>query len=119
MKSTWKNSVSNEFCRLLRGNKNDVNFTDTMELIPKHEVPPDHDVTYANFVFEYRPLKDEQNRTRMVVGGDKLRYHDDAGSLAASLLQTKLLLNSTISDADKGARFLSLDSKDFFLCLTM
>ena len=84
-----------------------------MEFIPKHEVPPNRDVTYANFVFDYRPLKDEPYRARMVVGGDKLTYHDDAGSPAASLLETKLLLNSTISDADKGARFLSLDLKDF------
>ena len=119
MKSTWKNSVSNEFGRLLRGNKNGVNFTDTMEFIPKSEAPPDQDVTYANFVFDYRPLKDEPYRTRMVVGGDKLSYHDDPGSPAASLLETKLLLNSTISDADKGAKFLSLDLKDFFLCSTM
>jgi len=119
MKSTWTNSVSNEFGRLLRGNKNGVSYTDTMEFIPKHEVPPNRDVTYANFVFDYRPLKDEPYRARMVVGGDKLTYHDNAGSPAASLLETKLLLNSIISDADKGARFLSLDLKDFFLCSTM
>jgi hypothetical protein len=36
----------------------------------------------------------------------KLPYDADTGSPAASLLETKLILNSTISDAHKGARFL-------------
>ena len=50
----------------------------------------------------------------MVVGGDRLDYFDDSGSPAASLLETKILINSTISDADKGAKFMSADLKDFF-----
>ena len=51
----------------------------------------------------------------MVVGGDKLEYEYDAGSPAASLLETKLIINSTISDAHKGACFVSADLKDHFL----
>ena len=54
-----------------------------------------------------------------MVGGDRLSYSSDTGSPAASLLETKLLLNSTISDAQKGARFMSLDLKDFFLVTPM
>ena len=61
----------------------------------------------------YRPLKDEPYRTRMVVGGDKLTYFEDPGSPAAPLVETKLFLNSVISDAHLGARFLSCDLKDF------
>ena len=34
---------------------------------------------------------------------------------AASLIETKLLINSVISDANKGAGFLSMDLKDHFL----
>ena len=67
------------------------------------------------FRFDYRPLTDEPYRTRMVVGGDKLAYFEYPGSPAASLLETKLLLNSVISDAHLGARFLSCDLKEFFL----
>jgi hypothetical protein len=48
------------------------------------------------------------------VGGDKLSYDEDTGSPAASLLETKLMLNSVISDAAKGAKFMSMDLKDFF-----
>ena len=51
----------------------------------------------------------------LTVGGDRLPYAHDAGSPAATLLEAKFMLNSTISDADKGARFFVTDLKDFFL----
>ena len=47
--------------------------------------------------------------------GDKLEYDADVGSPAANLLETKILLNSTISDVKKGARFCNADLKDHFL----
>jgi hypothetical protein len=81
--------------------------------------PSDKKVTYGNFICDYRPLKSESYRVRLTVGGDKLPYEDDAGSPAASLLETKLLLNSTISDAEQGARFLCADLKDHFLASPM
>ena len=56
---------------------------------------------------------------RLVVGGDKLPYANDSGSPAANLLDTKIILNSFISQASKGARFLSCDLKDFFLTTPM
>ena len=46
-------------------------------------------------------------------------YLDDAGSPAANLMETKLLVNSTISDAKHGARFMSADIKDYFLATPM
>ena len=52
----------------------------------------------------------------MTVG---LTYNADAGSPAANMLETKLILNSTISDAHRGARFMSADLKDFFLATPM
>ena len=45
----------------------------------------------------------------MVVGGDKLDYYDDAGSPTTNLLEINIILNSVISDADKGAFFMSFD----------
>ena len=85
-----------------------------MEFIKKEEVPDNKKVTYASFVLDYRPLKAEPWRVRLVVGGDKLPYDDDPGSPAASLIETKLLINSVISDAKRGAKFMSLDLKDYF-----
>ena len=70
-------------------------------------------------VCDYQPLKDEKYRVRITVGSDKLPYYDDAGSPAADLLETKILLNSTISDARWGAQFICLDIKDHFLATPM
>ena len=49
------------------------------------------------------------------IRGDVLEYLYAASSPAASLLESKLLINSTISDAYKGARFITIDLKDYFL----
>ena len=52
-------------------------------------------------VCDYCPLKAEPMQVCLTVGGDHLPYAHDAP--AATLLEAKLMLNSTISDADKGA----------------
>ena len=54
-----------------------------------------------------------------MVDGDKLSYFEDAGAPAASILETKILLNSVISDAAAGAKFASFYMKDFFLATPM
>ena len=64
-------------------------------------------------------MKDEKWRVRLVVCRDKLSYELDAGSPAASMLETKSLENNVISDAGKGARFLSCDLKYFFFATPM
>ena len=90
-----------------------------MSFIPRSFVPSNRKITYASFVCDYKPQKTDPYCIRLVVGGDKLDYDSDAGSPAASLLETKLLLNSVISDAQKGARFSCADLKDFFLATPM
>jgi hypothetical protein len=115
---TWITSLSNEFGCLAQG-YHDVAGTDTIDFIHRTKVPLDKKVTYGNLICDYHPLKSEPYRVRLTVGGDKLPYDDDAGSPAASLLETKLILNSTISDAVKGAQFLCADLKDHFLATPM
>jgi hypothetical protein len=51
----------------------------------------------------------------MTAGGDKLDYPGDASSPTVSMLDAKLHINSTISDAKEGARHLGLDIKNYFL----
>ena len=119
MKDIWRVSLSNEWGRLAQGNKHNVTSTDTIDFIYQHEVPSDRDVTYATFVLDYRPLKSELYRVRITCGGNKLSYPLDDGSPAADMLETKILINSTISDAHKGAQFMSTDIKDFFLASPM
>ena len=55
----------------------------------------------------------------ITVGSNRLLYTADAGSLVANLVETKLLINSTISDASKGVRFMSTNLKYFFLTTPM
>lgn len=115
-KDIWWKGLSNEIGRLAQGNDFGVTPNDCMEFIFHHEVPKDKKVTYENFVCDYRPTKSEPWRVRLVVGGDEIDYFADAGSPTTTTLETKILLNSTISDSFKGARFMTCDLKDFFLC---
>ncbi len=65
-----------------------------------------------------RPKKTEEpNRTRLVAGGDRVHYPFDAGTLTANLLTVILLINSVISTP--GARFFTMDIKNFYLCTPM
>ena len=66
-------------------------------------------------VCDHRPLKNGKDRVRLMLGGDVLDYFGDSSSPAASLLEAKLLVNSVIYDAHRGARFMSLDIKDYSL----
>ena len=115
----WSRALSNELGRLTQGNNFGIKFTDCIQFISHHEVPPKRKATYAIFVCDHRPFKTEPWRVRLVVGGDKVEYLHDAGSPSTTILETKILIHSTISDSHKGARFLTLDIHNFFLCSTM
>ena len=92
-----------------------VKSTNTIDFIAHTDVQQRKKVTYASFVCDHRPLKDETWRIRLVIGGDKLPYESDSGSPATDLLEIKLLLNSVISDVNIGTLFLNMDLKDMFL----
>ena len=115
----WNRGLENELGRLSNGISNRVTGSKTINFIHKADVPKNKKVTYANFICDYRELKDEKYRVRLTLGGDKLEYSDETAAPAANLLETKILVNSVISDAVKGARFMSMDIKDFFLQSTL
>ena len=115
----WQKSLSNEWGRLADGNIYGIKGTKTITFISKHAVPRDRDVTYATYVCDIKPLKAETHRVRITVGGDRLSCPDDTGSPAANMLETKLLVNSTISDSKYGAKFLSADIVNYFLASPM
>ena len=48
-----------------------------------------------------------------------MEYTPDSGSPTITLLETKVLINSVISDSNQGARFACCDIKDFFLASPM
>ena len=51
----------------------------------------------------------------MIAGGDRLDYPDDPSSPTASITDAKIHFNSTISDAKRGARYMTLDIKNYYL----
>ena len=71
------------------------------------------DVTYGKFVCSVRPEKKEKNRTRLVVGEDRINYIREVATPAADMLLAKLLFNSVIST--KGSRFMTMDISNFYL----
>ena len=48
--------------------------TDTIDFILKKEVPKGKKVAYANYICDHRPLKEEEWRVRLTVGGGRLEY---------------------------------------------
>jgi hypothetical protein len=54
---------------------------------------------------------------RLVAGGDRVHYPYDAGMPTTDLLTVKLLINSVI--LTPGARFFTMDIKNFYLCTPM
>ena len=118
MKNIWNNSTSRELGRLSNGWRNEKG-NEALEFIPISEVPKGEPVTYANMVCDIRHHKEDKYRVRLTVGGDRLEYFFETAAPAASLLEAKLIINSTISQSAKNARFMTLDIKDFFLQSTM
>ena len=51
-----------------------------MQFIQKHEFSYDKTVTYAIFFCDYRPQKEEKERTRITVGDEKLDYQGEVST---------------------------------------
>ena len=75
------------------------------------------DVTYEQFVCSVRPEKKERNRTRFVVGGDRINYPGEVVTPTACMLVAKLLFNSFMSK--KGAKFMTMDISNFYLMTSL
>ena len=115
-KQTWTKSAANEFGWLAQGLKDGrVKGTNTIKFIRKDQVPSDRkkDVTYGSFNCDYRPGKEEEERTRLTVGGDRINYPEDCGTPTADMTLFKIHVNSILSTP--GAKCLTMDIKDFYL----
>ena len=89
--------------------------TNTCVFIHKHEVPSERfkDVKYGKFECTVRPQKDEPNRTRLTLGGNRINYNGEVGTPTAEMLLVKIMLNSVVSTAR--AKFMCMDISDFYL----
>jgi hypothetical protein len=122
-KKTWDTSYANELGRLCQGigtdktqpTKKRIEGTNTCRPIQYHKIPQSRrgDITYTRVVCEIRPQKDDPNRTRITIGGNRIDYPGDTGTKTGSLEVVKLTLNDTLSTPN--ARFASYDLKNFYL----
>ena len=108
----WNRSGANEWGRLAQGVR-DVKGTDTIFFIRKSQVPKHKTVTYARIVATLRLQKEEQERTRVTVGGNLIEYNGNTRTETAGLTTAKLLINSVLSTPK--ARFMAIDLKNFYL----
>ena len=84
-----------------------------MEPVKLQGIPGSRAITYSMIVCDYSPFKAEPDRCRLIIGYDKLTYDHETATSAANLLETKLILHSTISTP--GAKFMTLNHPGFFV----
>ena len=98
-KAVWAKSAANEFGRLAQGIGDRETGTNTIYFIAKEDIPFDRlgDVTYGSFVCTHRPTKADPHRTRLTVGGDRIRYGGEVGTPTADITLVKILFNSVLS----------------------
>ena len=70
-------------------------------------------MTYGSFSCDYKPKKEEKERTRLTAGGDQINYPGDTRTPTTDMTLFKIILNSVIST--KGAKCMMIDLKDFYL----
>ena len=70
-------------------------------------------MTYGSFSCDFKPNKEEKERSRLTAGGDQINYPGVTGTPTADMTLFKIIMNSVIST--KGARCMMTDLKDFYL----
>jgi hypothetical protein len=121
IRKVWQRSSANEFDRTMqvvkknRKEGDEIKGTDTMHLIKKCNIPKGKKITYARFVSEIRLQKAEIHRTRLTAGGNLLDYEGKTSTETAGMETIKIRINSTISRAKKGARYLCIDIGNMYL----
>ena len=111
-KSVWEKSFTKELDQLAQG-KCGFEGTDTIFFIRRKNIPPKRKITYGRIVVDYRPQKENPNRTRLTVGGDRIDYPYEVATPTADLTTSKLLFNSVLSTAN--AKFFCADISNFYL----
>jgi hypothetical protein len=122
----WDRSYANELGHLCQGvgtgdkaGGKRVAGTNTFHLIAYADIPHQKrkQIIYTKVVCEVREGKDDENCTRITVGGNLICYPGNAGTNTALLELIKLMLNSVISR--KGARFACIEIKKIYLDMPM
>jgi hypothetical protein len=108
----WTRGFGNECGRLFQGIR-DIPGTDTCFFVKLTNIPKDRKITYSKIVYDYKPHKQEKERVRLTVGGDRLDYSGDVATSTADITTFKILINSTLSTKD--AAMMMMDNKNYYL----
>jgi hypothetical protein len=107
----WTRGFGNECVRLFQGIQ-DIPGTDTCFFIKLTNIPK-RKITYGKIVCDYKPHKQEKERVRLTVGGDRLDYSCDVATSTADITTFKILINSALSTED--AAMMMMDIKSYYL----
>jgi hypothetical protein len=97
--------------------------THTIRFIRRSNISTGRKVTYGSFVVDIKDHKEEKERTRLTVGGDKIEYPGDTSTRTAGLTTAKILINSVNTSGKAGAqipqlgrRFTPLGERMQYVC---
>jgi hypothetical protein len=107
----WSQGFGNECGPLFQGIR-DIPGTDTCFFVPLPSIPNDRKITYGKIVCDYKPHKQEKERVRLTIGGDRLDYSGDVATSMADITTLKILINSTLSTE---AAAMMMDIKNYYL----
>jgi hypothetical protein len=108
----WARGFGNECGRLFQGIR-DILGADTCFFVDLTNIPNDRNITYGKIVCDYKPHKQEKERVRHTVGGDRLDYSGDVATSTADITTFKILINGTLSTDE--AAMMMMDIKNYYL----
>jgi hypothetical protein len=93
----------------------DIPGTDTCLFVELTNIPKDRKITYGKMVCDYKPHKNEKERVRLTVGGDRLDYSDDDATSTVDITTFKILINRTLSTADTAMMMMDIKTTTWAL----
>jgi hypothetical protein len=108
----WTRDFGNKCGCVFQGIR-DIPGTNTCFFTTLKDIPKDRKITYGKIVCDYKPHKQEKERVRLTVGGDKLDYSGDVATSTADITTFKILINSTLSTKD--ATMMMMDINNYYL----
>jgi hypothetical protein len=108
----WTRGFSNECGRLFQGIQ-DIPGTNTCFFTTLENISEDRKITYGKIVYDYKPHKQEKERVRLTIGGDRLDYSGDVATSTADITTFKIIINSTLSTKD--AAMMMMDIRNYYL----
>jgi hypothetical protein len=108
----WTRDFGNECGRLFLGIQY-IPGTDTCFFNTLKKNPENRKITYGKKVCDYKPHKQEKERVRLTVGGDRLDYSRDVATSTADITTFKILINIILSTKD--AATMMMDIKNYYI----